>query len=120
MESANKADPYPASYDWKGTRFIWRPSMETRAHFAFDLERLDTPEPESSFCPALSPTDSLRAWTRMEVLAKLAHEPVLTRLRWESLIVPPIEEPYRSGVCHLHTGFWADRQAVFTCGYRLT
>jgi hypothetical protein len=124
LESANDDARRPASYDWEGTRYVWEPATESGSHAAFDVERLDTPPPELALSASLSHRDFLTAWTRLEVLAKLANEPILTRLRHDALVVPPLHATYRhtesSGATYqLHSGFWAERQIVFTCGYRV-
>lgn len=121
-ESDARTAPHPASYDWKNTRFIWQPAHIAGTRFAFDVERLDTPPPDLSL-PCELP-DFLRAWTRLEVLAKLTDEPVLALARREALTVPPCGEPY---VCRdaagetyrLRTGIWTERHLIFTCGYRV-
>jgi hypothetical protein len=125
LESSAKAARQPASYDWKGTRYLWKPSTQTSHPGAFDVERMDTPASDLALVASLSHPDFLKAWTRLEVLAKLSGEPVLARLRRDALIVPPLDASYlhteSSGATYqLHSGVWAERQLVFTCGFRVT
>lgn len=121
VECGDRTSPHPASYDWKNTRFVWRPAHVAGTRFAFDVERLDTPAPQLEL-PCELP-DFLRAWTRLEVLAKLTDEPVLALARREALSVPPLGASYLCSSLNgaryqLHTGLWPERQLLFTCGYR--
>lgn len=124
LESAEGAVHRPASYDWNGARYVWDPKMAPRGHAALDVERLDTPPSDLSLAPSLSHRDFLHAWTRLEVLAKLADEPILARLRRDALVIPPLNTGYRhtdsaGATFLLHSGVWTERQLVFTCGYRV-
>jgi hypothetical protein len=114
----------PASYDWRGSRFAWEPECSAGADLALDVERLDTPLPADIMAQGLPVESFLRAWTRIEAIAKLRHEPVLACYLSESLVVPELGTPYvirsSSGPpLHLLTGVWLEMQLVFTCGKRL-
>lgn len=124
LESADDTAHRPASYDWVGTRYVWDPAVASSSSAALDVERLDTPLVDLAASSSLSHHDFLRAWTRLEVLAKLAEEPILARFRREALVVLEFDVTYRhtepSGATYvLYSNVWDERQTVFTCGYRV-
>jgi len=79
----NSARPGSASYDSAGVRFVFVPAEGDRRRYAIDIEQRDTPIPSLiSRALGLAGGDATgRAWTALEVRAKLAGIPVLALLR---------------------------------------
>ena len=71
--------PGPASHDGTGHRFVLVPPDASAYSYAIDVERRDLPVPEA-LAQALGP-DAIRAWGRIEVIAKLLHKPAHLVLR---------------------------------------
>jgi hypothetical protein len=120
--AASQASYFPAAHDWRGTRYLWIPRPEIGTTRALDVEHLDTPTPSAVLLERRALPEFLRAWTRLEVLAKLLDEPVLACLRRLPLTVPSLdqEEHYHHDGRRfaLRSGVWSSRKLVYTCGFR--
>ncbi len=114
------AQRLPASHDWRGTRYEWEPTF-VEGQAALDVERLDTP------LPAIVPGELVgnefwAAWTRAEALCKLFNVPILHWIRTQPLAVPAFQAatlamPDTHPNCRTYTGFWAEKNLMFTCAW---
>jgi hypothetical protein len=113
----------PASCDWLGHRYEWKPLVNRKGALAIDVERIDTPLPDDVLCGDFGREDFLRAWTRLETVAKLMNQPILVALRRWPLSVPVMDRDELIEVegvrLQMRSGLWPARNLVFTCGHRL-
>ena len=114
----------PASYDSRGVRYEWRPNAGFGERLALDVEALDTPLPEEGLFGCESSGDFFRAWTRLEVIAKLVGEPILLTLKRLPMRIPlpGTTEMIRlsNSQLELHYVDWPEHQLVFACGVHRT
>ncbi|WP_116597874.1 hypothetical protein [Primorskyibacter marinus] len=77
------ATPGPATYLPCGTRLVFVPDTDSGDAVAIDAEPRGGHLPDVILraLPTLSPESALRAWTVLEVVAKLTDTPILTVLR---------------------------------------
>ncbi|SMC53543.1 hypothetical protein [Primorskyibacter flagellatus] len=77
------ATPGPATYLPCGTRLVFVSDTDAGNAVAIDAEPRGDPLPDviARALPKLSPGSALRAWTVLEVVAKLTGTPILTVLR---------------------------------------
>lgn len=122
--SRKNIDCLPRSYDWQGNAIAWQPSFVSEK-YALDIERLDTPLPDTLVPSCMEPVGFLAAWTRAEAIAKLCGIPIIIYIKKQPLVKPVMEEivnnsEYAHAPCVTYSGLWPEKQIVFTCAWSNT